>query len=406
MISRLSEAAESADRGSSSNTPSEGASFHTPLTTTPEPETLEPPVRLFLPSRASDEGVPSSTLATPGAPRAGRLDPTRLSRFLGPPVGSSPLRKSSSQENLRTGRNLFGARDSPLRRTTVFTPETPQVTRSEMIRRPRSTPPREETHAPPPSNARVKEDDEPTPRSSFASFDSYVSSSSSSRQKGTDPSQSSSPTPKPLLTTQPLPLIRPLKATRGGRIPPPLPLRRDRNFSGISGVSGVSSEVGVTLSEAGRRLDRSLEALSSISSHDSVQNKEREMERDQEAQTGSSSSSTLGDLLSSSNDSPPDSYQSHRPVPLAPPLPLLIPLPESPARQRSPAPARSWVRDPYVSRALDGMSAPKARRELLTPVEERTERSRSVFSEDGESFPALTGWKRQEEGELRNRSCG
>ena len=62
------------------------------------------------------------------------------------------------------------------------------------------------------------------------------------------------------------------------------------------------------------------------------------------------------------------------------PRPLNLPPRETVAPSSNnpyPKPARSWVRDPYVARTLDNLGIEGPRRELLTPVEERTERTKS-----------------------------
>lgn len=375
MLSRLSEAAENAEK----ELQQQEAGRPTDAEKVDPEEDLLPPVRPFLSHRRSAEALRPRPAAGPS-----RLDPARMSMFVtgSPSMLKQPESKTSLSdlfdERKARGESAFGhskiqpeSRNrssdhvaSPLRASLhagQFTRDQDQTPTTTRLLRPRSTPPREETigeHAREPltpskdlfgPRVRTKLPIQHTPRQS----DDIVS----------------------------------VRSTRSDRPPlPPRSLSAASSSHASEGDSVSTASLECTSSQAGRDLEQALESL------------------------GSKASTSVGSLLStvtssSSNDREESTLAARN-----------IPLPSSPARSRVgpttsipetqdlfstprrfdarssspqaspgtsfPAPARSWVRDPYIQRTLDNMGVSGPRRELLTPVEERTEKSKSWASEN------------------------
>ena len=392
MLSRLSDAAEADDQQKDDMTEDNSRdSFYTAATEQEEEKTsrqrdqLAPPLRPFLSTRRSAEAL------RPRSEGVARLDPARMSLFS--PPQPSRLRKAESNNSLsqlfgeRMGRGesafgapervespvstptrsrLMGSRDSPLRRS--FRPEedNEKTPTSDKIVRPRSTPPREQS---------MEKNEARTASPSKDMFGPRLRPKLPPRRPTAEDAAS-------LTASSTKSSIQPLNTPR---MPPPLPPRtpsvdrfpRDPDAESISGTS-----IDCTSSEAGRELDKALESIGSGHSR---------------------ASTSIGSLLSTesgytSNGIAPrnvplpaspassrlaqsearENIEDSPRTPRAAPAPLSIP--HTPTSNPYPAPARSWIRDPYVARTLDNMGIDGPRRELLTPVEERTERTRSWSS--------------------------
>ena len=392
MLSRLNEAAEEVDQQKDDSTEAHSRdSFYTAATEQEDDSTsrpndqLAPPLRPFLSTRRSAEAL------RPRSEGVSRLDPSRMNLFS--PPQPSRLRKAESNNSLsqlfgeRMGRGesafgglervespvstptrsrLMGSRDSPLRRSFRPEEETEKTPTLDKIVRPRSTPPREQT---------VEKDESGTASPSKDMFGPRLRPKLPPRPPTIeDPATSTASSIKSS--------IRPLNIPR---MPPPLPPRtpsvdrfaRDPDAESISGTS-----IDCTSSEAGRELDRALESLGSGHSRASTSIGSLLSTESGYTSNGiaprnvplpaSPASSRLAQSEVQANDI--DSPRTPRAVP----VPLAIP--HTPTPNPYPAPARSWIRDPYVARTLDNMGIEGPRRELLTPVEERTERTRSWSS--------------------------
>lgn len=413
MLSRLSDAAEAAEVGSHQGTATNSRdSFYTAPSEVeglPQPrsspdfmsqETLQPPLRPFLSTRRSAEAL------RPRSEGVGisKLDPARMSLFS--PSRSEVLKKAKSGANLSelfhqkknndgsafsgpdvaggragattpTRSRLIGSRDSPLRRS--FRPEEPVSTPvAERIARPRSTPPREESAG--------KQDLEREGQSSPSKdmFGPRIKPALPPRKTPTESSSSSSFKSGSAIS---IPRTQPLNTPR---MPPPLPPRTHSSASSVrdrddlESISG--SSMNYTPSEAGRELEQALRSMGSTQST-SIGSLLDSTESDR-CSVGpvSARNVPLPSSPASSRVAPPprdiedeeeteDQVRTPRPLNLPPREPV-TPVSNNPY----PKPARSWVRDPYVARTLDNMGIEGPRRELLTPVEERTERTKSWSS--------------------------
>jgi hypothetical protein len=452
MLSRLSDAAEAAEEQTNNQARSWGEegtvsrdSFYTAPT---EPEdtnastsdataTLQPPRPRFLSTRRSAEALRPRSDALGAGAGVSKLDPARMSLFSPPRTafgsGSGLLRKAESNTNLSdrfnfrragegsafgipttgtetpTRSRLIGSRDSPLRRS--FRPEEREgevgTPVGEKIVRPRSTPPREE------SGGKSDPTQETSPTKDM--FGPRIRPTLPPRRP-TEESISSPVTSRPTSTFS-LPVTRPLSTPR---MPPPLP-PRTRSAASVSNssvqddaesISGTSMDY--TPSEAGRELEKAFRSIGSTRSGDSTSIGSlldtTESERNSHSNSNSNGfgggagsvsarnvplpSSPAGSRLAPTTRADPEEEEAEeeevedlvrtpRALNLTPREPVTPTL-----NNPYPKPARSWVRDPYVARHLDNMGIEGPRRELLTPVEERTERTKS-WSSSGISVEPL-----------------
>jgi hypothetical protein len=393
MLSRLNDAAEEVDQQKDDDFTEDHSrdSFYTAATDQEEEtvsrnsDQLAPPLRPFLSTRRSAEAL------RPRSEGVSRLDPARMNLFS--PPQPSRLRKAESNNSLsqlfgeRIGRGesafgglervespvstptrsrLMGSRDSPLGRSFRPEEENEKTPTSDKIVRPRSTPPREQT---------IEKDESRTASPSKDMFGPRLRPKLPPRRPTTE--DPATPTVSSIKSC-----IRPLNTPR---MPPPLPPRmpsvdrftRDPDAESISGTS-----IDCTSSEAGRELDKALESIGSGHSR---------------------ASTSIGSLLSTESGYTSNGIAPRNvPLPASPassrlaqsevrenaedslrtPRAVQVPLsiPHTATSNPYPAPARSWIRDPYVARTLDNMGIEGPRRELLTPVEERTERTKSWSS--------------------------